>query len=394
MPKKTIWATLLGLCLLGACQKSEQEEPVVKGYLALQTTLSTSVDLKAAIDVSNFLVTVLSESSGEVAASGTAAALNAPIALEPGLYTVSVSSGTFNTPAFDAPHYGASVNGIAIVANQTANATLECRQTNTGVRIAYHPDMESYCNAKGYLYHARIIAAAGNLDYASSETRIGYFNPGQATLEVVMNGQTYSKAFALAATSLLTITVNVVPLPEDPTQLSLTITGDDAIVLLDDVFTFEEANPQVISVWSDQFTDIVSGNSTSSSGSSSGIDTRTGYEVPANVYRAGGAVRLGNGTSAGTLATLPLDLSANGGNVKVTLWAKGWISGDVTAASSVVISIGSESHLVAIPAGINLTDFHQVSASFTSGTSSSAVVLNSPASGERRLFVDELQVTQ
>ena len=69
----------------------------------------------------------------------------------------------------------------------------------------------------------------------------------------------------------------------------------------------------------EEFSSITSGSSTNTGDSSTSWTGNTNFPtVSSNTYQAGGAVRLGTGSTNGSITSKPLDLSVSGGSFKIT----------------------------------------------------------------------------
>src|SRR5690606_24564924 len=106
-----------------------------------------------------------------------------------------------------------------------------------------------------------------------------------------------------------------------------------------------------IGCFEESFDDITAGNSTSSGGSNSQWNGNDNFPTVVRAYQAGGAVRLGTGSDNGSITSLPLTEYA-GHNVVVSFSSKAW----GTNASSILISFGTQSQVVNLPAASNWTD--------------------------------------
>ncbi|MGV8827324.1 MAG: DUF4493 domain-containing protein [Breznakibacter sp.] len=389
--KNSIIVLLVITILSMSCTHEEVKPLEGKGTILLNASVSVEINsLKAAIVVDDFIVTITENTTGDVKYSNTVAASADPIELDAGIYTVSVASEPYLAPGFDQPEYGAVRNDVVMVAEQTTTVSLECRQTNSGLRLSYHQNMVDYCLQKGYAYHAAVTNSIGELYYNNDETRYGYFNPGEVTVSVVMNSITYRRVFALTAGDLKTIVVNVVPLPEDPTLLTLSISGDNGTIDRDDDFDITDGEVVRQVAWQDIFTGL-SGNSISTSGSNSSLASRSGYAVLTSVYQAGDAIRLGTTSLSGIIQLNPLDLTANGGSFVVELQVKGWISGTGTLGGTLQVSCGAQTETVSYQASDNLTTYQTIRFSMNSGSEDAAVVISSTNSS-RRVFIHSLRV--
>ncbi|MCQ2139247.1 MAG: DUF4493 domain-containing protein [Bacteroidales bacterium] len=105
------------------------------------------------------------------------------IMVSPGSYTVSVMSGEFGEPRFDAPIFGDS-QVVTVAGSVPASVHLLCRQMNAGVRLKISPDF------LGSYPHGALLLKGGDgeLLYSYSERRIAYFRPGCVSLMLTNDG--------------------------------------------------------------------------------------------------------------------------------------------------------------------------------------------------------------
>lgn len=127
-----------------------------------------------------------------------------------------------------------------------------------------------------------------------------------------------------------------------------------------------------------------------------GSDTSTGnlqawtgsgnFPTASNVWQAGGAIRIGNNTGAGSITSKALDLSGNGGNFNISFDVKGFstVEGDIlititnlspatTVTYKKIISEGYENKIL----------------NFTGGTAGSTVKIETTA---KRAFIDNVKI--
>ena len=129
-------------------------------------------------DVAGFLVTV-TNASGQVVYENEYARFPDELPVPAGTYTVSAMSAPFDAPAFDCPQWG-DTQVVTVTQDSDVSVTLNCRQTNSGLRIDVD---ETFVNA----FPAGILTLkgpGGELPYASGETRTAYFQPGPVSLSL------------------------------------------------------------------------------------------------------------------------------------------------------------------------------------------------------------------
>ena len=147
-------------------------------------------------------------------------------------------------------------------------------------------------------------------------------------------------------------------------------------------------------VLTENFSAYALGGNTSSSGASGphGTDVYSNstnvssFPTGSRVYQAGGMAKFGSSSQIGTMTTGALDLSTDGGNVRVTVDVKGWtaVEGPLVITLSGVAP--QEVTYTALMAGTPQT----VSVEFPAGgTSSSTITIASKA---KRAYVDNVKI--
>lgn len=133
--------------------------------------------------------------------------------VNPGTYTVSVVSRVFESPEFDAPQFG-DEQVVVVRAGAVTHARLECSQLNCGLRFRFDPDFSE-------TYHGGLLEVSsteGSLSYAPSETRTGFFKPGNVSVTLKdSSSSTPLLTRNLAAREILTIGISC---PSSPGQSS------------------------------------------------------------------------------------------------------------------------------------------------------------------------------
>ena len=147
-------------------------------------------------------------------------------------------------------------------------------------------------------------------------------------------------------------------------------------------------------VLTENFSAYALGGNTSSSGASGphGTDVYSNstnvssFPTGSRVYQAGGMAKFGSSSQIGTMTTGALDLSTDGGNVRVTVDVKGW----TTVEGPLVITLsGLAPQEVTYTALMNGSP-QTVSVEFPAGgTASSTVTIASKA---RRAYVDNVKI--
>ena len=201
--KKFLFVLLLALAscssFLPPSEDGRIEIAFVEDYF-FQTRSSAS----ALPDTNRFILKVTGE-KGTVLYNGTYGAAPQSILAAAGTYTISVLSGTFDAPAFDAPQYG-DLQKITVKSGQTTYVQLICRQLNAGVRLRIASAfLTAYPNGAMHLK-----ADSGRLLYSYTEKRFAYFPPGKVSL--IMSDGSSDKTLLtrdLAARDMLTLDIGV-----------------------------------------------------------------------------------------------------------------------------------------------------------------------------------------
>ena len=204
------------------CACSKKETPYEKGVGYLTLNISKDASLKADVAIEDFILRIIDSQSTEIL-SEYIGDLPDLIVLPIGNYTIEAYSITFSEPMFDTPRYSGETN-VAIIADETTEASLVCSQSNAGVNVVWSDAFsDSFSN-----YEAQIISDEGYLTYSSTEMRTGYFLPGTVIIFITADGQTINGgSITLAAKDMVTITL----LPKESTSgsLSLDITIDETV---------------------------------------------------------------------------------------------------------------------------------------------------------------------
>ncbi len=173
-------AAMAGILALSAvtlsCNKLKNE-PESQGTLSWR--FSSGLLTRAAVelpDTDAFILTV-TNSGGEVIYDGAYGDSPESLLLNPGSYTVKAVSRKFDKPEFSAPQFGDEQ--VAVVqAGTGTKVRLSCTQLNSGLRMRLEKDFTAAYPSGTVV----VISSDGELDYAASEKRIGYFKPGSVTV--------------------------------------------------------------------------------------------------------------------------------------------------------------------------------------------------------------------
>jgi len=374
----------LAVLLLTQCTQDDiKKENLTKGYLDLRAAVDPLVRFKGALIVADYDFTIRGKTDPTFKVEGKVALLNTPLELTKGEYSITVSSATLLLPQFEAPIYGASKD-FTISAGVTTSLNLICLQTNAGVKVVYTDKFKKYCADNSLTYSTTINQGSDSLFYANGESKIGYFAAGNITSKVKIGERVFSKSYTLAAQDLLTLTVDITE--SNQATVTISISGSDAVNEIGETFTIDPNTPtqnQTL-IMQENFDSILTGSSTSTSGSNTDWEGNGNFTNLTNIKKAGGAIKVGTASTNGSITTTPLNLSANSGDVTVKIKIKGW----TTILSDVTIKVGAIEKSLSYTA-VMLNEFQEISAVFQkAGNSSCSVTISS----QKALFIDDIKI--
>ena len=136
----------------------------------------------------------------------------------------------------------------------------------------------------------------------------------------------------------------------------------------------------------EDFSSIVSGNSSSTSGSSSAWTGNINITSVSTAYSAGGSVKIGSGSATGFIQTKVLDLSLNGGSFSIDFDVKGW----TTIEGSIIVTVTNlATQTVSYSAVMASSSFETKTMNFSGGTANSVIKI---ATTSKRAFIDNVKV--
>jgi len=139
--------------------------------------------------------------------------------------------------------------------------------------------------------------------------------------------------------------------------------------------------------FSEDFASIVTGNSTSTGGSSTAWGGNTNFPTGVQAFQAGGAVRIGSGSASGSITSMAL--TGVSGDVAVHFDVKGWTTVEGTGINVTLNGITELVTYTAVMAG----SFEAKTVNFTSVPAGSTLIIaTAGASGARRAFIDNIQL--
>jgi hypothetical protein len=136
----------------------------------------------------------------------------------------------------------------------------------------------------------------------------------------------------------------------------------------------------------EDFSSIVSGNSSSTSGSSSAWTGNANITSVSTAYSAGGSVKIGSGSATGFIQTKALNLSENGGVFSLDFDVKGW----TTIEGSIIVTVTNlATQTVSYSTVMASSSFETKTINFSGGTANSVVKI---ATTSKRAFIDNVKV--
>lgn len=186
---------LISLLALSGCAK---EDPFVTndvGKLStsrLMLNISDSEVKKTSTsrfrpELSEFIIDILKE--GEIVKSYRYADMPGVIELPVGTYTAKAHLGTNPTSDWESPYYEGFTEPFTITKDEITEAqTIECKLANVRVTIIYSEELLEHMSEDSKVNVQ--MGKNGNLDFAKTETRSGYFAyaPGSNTMAATFDG--------------------------------------------------------------------------------------------------------------------------------------------------------------------------------------------------------------
>ena len=177
------------------------------GELRLKFPEFQAPTAKAALelpDTNDFILEVKGP-DGAVVYSGAYGLSPEVMEVPAGSYSITVQSSAFPVPAFDKPVFG-DEQVVLVPSGGTVCATMDCRQTNAGVRLKISPDFLTVY-PQGTL---SLKSDKGKLNYNYRETRYACFMPGKISLVMTEGSEeTILMTRTLQEAEMLTVNVNV-----------------------------------------------------------------------------------------------------------------------------------------------------------------------------------------
>ncbi len=186
-------------------------------------------------DTNNFILSVR-ELDGQSYYYGKYSARPEKIALDQGVYNISVFSAEFDKPNFSTPIYG-DEHIVTVSNGENINVNFSCLQINSGVRLIFADSFKQKFK-QGEL---RLESEDGYLDYDYNETRIAYFWPKILTIKLLVNNKLqHLMNRVLSKAEILTLNISASESGTDEGNISIKV--DTTRTWVDDDYVFGEQN--------------------------------------------------------------------------------------------------------------------------------------------------------
>jgi len=207
--KILLWALLLPVvATLFSCNGlTISDEQKGELFLKFETESSTKAVVRDFPD-SNLFILKIARIGGGVIYEGLYGERPNNIQLDPGSYDVEVVSALFSQPKFDTPCY-ADKRSVIVEGGTTTNLSLLCKQVNSGLRLMFSEGFKTRFRD----YVPMVSDSKGEVEYAYSENRFLYLNPG--VIEIKAKGGAGVSSISvnrreLAANDMLTLSLDAI----------------------------------------------------------------------------------------------------------------------------------------------------------------------------------------
>ena len=235
---------------------------------------------------------------------------------------------------------------------------------------------------------ASTISSAVNVSVliGSGAPTITSFSPTSGVVgdSIVISGNNLGVATAVQfGTVAATFTANsssqiTVAVPANAVTAPITVSNTYGSVTTSSNFTI------IPIVFREDFASLTTGNNTTTTGSSTAWAGNINFPTGVNDYQAGGAVKLGTSSLAGSITSRAINLAGNGGAFTISLKVKGWS----TREGDIKVTAGAQTQTVTYTATMS-GDFETKTLSFTGGTSATTIKIETTA---KRAFLDDVAV--
>ena len=155
--------------------------PGSEGDLVVNVSVETTFGVKTkSADLSSYSIFIMNNQMDTLYNSTVSEIAGNTISLAPDIYHIIVYNMLFPVPAFEHPYYY-GYKMATVVAGETCEVQIVCKQDNCGVRVVFSEAFKQSCTT----YKMRVSGACGSLDYDSATTDMwGFFNPGKTTFQL------------------------------------------------------------------------------------------------------------------------------------------------------------------------------------------------------------------
>jgi hypothetical protein len=187
MKNKILTIVSVFLLFAGACQKEDHAADKPTGILQVNIGLFISVNeessqLKSTLAIEDFKVEIFNASDEKVREYAKVSEMPDAIELEAGEYYVAAHSDNNLPAAFENPYYYGRSEPFTIITGASQTVTVNCELANVMVTVIYSENVKaSYSD-----FSCTVSSSAGSLNFASEETRAGYFQPLALTITATL----------------------------------------------------------------------------------------------------------------------------------------------------------------------------------------------------------------
>ena len=155
--------------------------PGSEGNLIVNVSMETPFGVKTkSEDLSSYTILIMNNQLDTLYNATVGEIAGNTISLAPETYHIIVYNMLFPEPAFEHPYYY-GYKMATVVAGETCEVQIVCKQENCGVRIIFSEAFTQSCTT----YKMHVSGACGSLDYDHTTTDTwGFFNPGKTTFQL------------------------------------------------------------------------------------------------------------------------------------------------------------------------------------------------------------------
>lgn len=165
--------------------------PGSEGDLIVNVSMETPFGVKTkSADLSSYSILIMNNQLDTLHNSTVGEIAGNTISLAPDTYHIIVYNMLFPEPAFEHPYYY-GYKMATVIAGETCEVQIVCKQENCGVRIIFSDAFTQSCTT----YKMNVSGACGSLDYDNTTTdQWGYFYSGSTTLSLYVDETLFGSA--------------------------------------------------------------------------------------------------------------------------------------------------------------------------------------------------------